>query len=339
MIPEITNDYIVSNKSNKIKISVNLEQEENLIEFNKQDKILTQNGGNKRAKFQPNEQKAIIDVYDKYTDKAIAMRILKNIPGLENMYERKIKRWKSSTKTMGKPVSQEFEDEVYEEYLKINEDNSNDISFTNVSTVNIKRCGIQVLHREYWDVTTNQMIKKWHNNPHTTALQFTNKWVSGFIRRRRMKVELSSSPNISTPFLNSSFSSSTDSTSLIESLCILNVNSYDSNEDTNEDISHVTHTGDVNQNYHDPHQRSHLQQQSTDILPIIPRTQCSHQSRFLAHSLQINDPHPQHQCQDLSINLLDAIIENLYHEDIIANDDNIFVPAFDDFDLSFIEFD
>jgi hypothetical protein len=310
MISETTNNYIVSNESNKIKVSENVEQEENLIEFNKQDKkILKQNGDNKRAKFQPNEQKAIIDVYDKYTDKAIAMRILKNIPGLENMYERKIKRWKSSTKTIGKPVSQEFEDEVYEEYLKINEDNSNDISFTNVSTVNLKQCGIQVLHREYWDVTTNQMIKKWHNNPHTTALQFTNKWVSGFIRRRRMKLESSSSPNISTPFLNSSFSSSTDNTSLIESLCILNVNSYDSNAD----ISHVTHTGDVNQNYHDHHQRSHLQQQSTDILPIIPRTQCSH--------------------------LLDAIIENLYHEDIIANDDNTFVPAFDDFDLSFIEFD
>jgi hypothetical protein len=114
MISDITNNYIASNHNNKIKVSVNLEQEENLIEFNKQDKILRQNGDNKRAKFQPNEQKAIIDVYDKYTDKAIAMRILKSIPGLENMYERKIKRWKSSTKTMGKPVSQEYEDEVYE---------------------------------------------------------------------------------------------------------------------------------------------------------------------------------------------------------------------------------
>jgi hypothetical protein len=30
---------------------VNLEQEENLIEFNKQDKILRQNGDNKRAIF------------------------------------------------------------------------------------------------------------------------------------------------------------------------------------------------------------------------------------------------------------------------------------------------
>jgi len=333
MISDITNNYIVCNDNNKIKISENLDQEENLIEFNKQDKILRQNGDSKRAKFQPNEQKAIIDIYDKYTDKAIAMRILKSIPGLENMYERKIKRWKSSTKTMGKPVSQEFEDEVYDEYLKLNEDNtSNDISFANVSTVNLKQCGIQVLHREYWDVTTNQMIKKWHNNPHTTTLQFTNKWVAGFIRRRRMKLELSSSPNISTPFLNTTFSSSTDGTSLIENLYILNVNSYDSNEDT----SHLTHTGAVNQNYHDSHQRSHLQQLSTDILPIIPPTQYSHQSKFFAHSQQYD---PQHQCPHLSINPLDAIIENLYHEDLIANDDNTFVPAFDDFDLSFIEFD
>jgi len=95
MISEPTNNYIVSKK---IKVSVNIEQEENLIEFNKQDKILTQNGDHERAKFQPNVQKAIIDVYDKYKDKALAMRILKNIPRLENMYERKIKRWKSSTK-------------------------------------------------------------------------------------------------------------------------------------------------------------------------------------------------------------------------------------------------
>ncbi len=187
---------------------------------------------------------------------------------------------------------------------------------------------MQVLHREYWDVTTNKMIKKWHNNPHTTALQFTNKWVSGFIRRRRMKLELSSSPNTSAQLFNSTFSSSTDRTSLIENLYILNVNSYDSNEDT----SHLTHTGAVNQNYHDSHQRSHLQQLSTDILPIIPPTQCSHQSQFLGHSQQ-HDPHPQHQCPDLSINPLDAIIENLYHED------HTFVPAFDDFDLSFIDFD
>jgi hypothetical protein len=333
MISEPSDNYIISNDNNKIKISENFEQEENLIKFNKQYKILTQNGDNKRAKFQANEQKAIIDVYDKYADKAIAMRILKNIPGLENMYERKIKRWKCSTKTMGKPVSQEFEDEVYEEYLKLSKDNSNDvISFTNVSTVNLKQCGIQVLHREYWDITTNQMIKKWHTNPHTTALQFTNKWVSGFIRRRRMKLELSSSPNTSAQFLNKTFSSSTDNTSLIENLYILDVNSYDSNEDT----SHVTHTSDVNQNYHDPHQRSHLQQLSTDILPIIPPTQYSHQSHFPAHSQQHD---PQHQCPDLSINPLDAIIENLYHEDIIVNDDNTYVPAFDDLDLSFIEFD
>jgi hypothetical protein len=201
-------------------------------------------------------------------------------------------------KTLGKPVSQEFEDEVYDEYLKLNQDNSNDISFTKVSTVNLKQCGIQVLHREYWDVTTNQMIKKWHNNPHTTALQFTNKGVSGFIRRRRMKLDA--------PYLNTTFSSSTDSTSLIENLYILIkestliiVNSYDSNED----ISHLTHTGAVNQNYHDSHQRSHLQQLSTDILPIIPPTQYSHQSRFLAHS-RLLDPHPQHKCPDLSINPL-----------------------------------
>ena len=112
MISDAPDNYIDSNGNDKIKNSENVEQEENLIKLQKKNNIMT-DGDHKREKFLPNEQKAIIDLYDRYTDKKIAMRILKNMPGLENMYERKIKRWKSSTKTMGKPVSQEFEDEVY----------------------------------------------------------------------------------------------------------------------------------------------------------------------------------------------------------------------------------
>ena len=48
-------------------------------------------------------------------------------------------------KTLGKPVSQEFEDKVYEEYQQLNKDNYIDVSFMNVSTVNLKQCGLQVL--------------------------------------------------------------------------------------------------------------------------------------------------------------------------------------------------
>ena len=299
-------------------------------------------GDNKREKFLPNEQKAIIDLYDRYTDKTIAMRILKNMPGLENMYERKIKRWKSSTKTMGKPVSQEFEDEVYKEYQQLNKDDDIDVSFMNVSTVNLKQCGLKVLHRDYWDITTNQLVKKWHNDPHTSSLQFTNKWVSGFIRRIRLKLNLSSSlssssssTTTSSPFLNPTLSSSKDNKSLIENLYVLNVNSIDSYEDT----SHLTHSGggDINQNYHYPYQRSSLHQQSADIPPVIPPTQYLHQSEYPVFQQQ-HDPHTQLLCPHPSINQLDAIIENLYHEDI-TNDDNTLVPAFDDFDLSFINFD
>ena len=44
----------------------------------------------KRVKFQPNEQKAIIEIYDSFNDKALAMKMIKQIEGFENIYERKI---------------------------------------------------------------------------------------------------------------------------------------------------------------------------------------------------------------------------------------------------------
>ena len=65
MISDVLDSYIDSNDNDKIKNSENVEQEENLIKLQKKDNIMT-DGDHKRTKFLPNEQKAIIDLYDRF---------------------------------------------------------------------------------------------------------------------------------------------------------------------------------------------------------------------------------------------------------------------------------
>jgi hypothetical protein len=163
---------------------------------NYNDKVNNNNNNNtKRIKYEANEQKAIIEIYDSFPDKSDAMKLIKCIKGFHNIYERKIKRWKSSDKMMGKPISQEFEDEVYEEYQKIND--NLDKTFNIVSYVLIRQSGINIFNRDYLEENVDdnndevKYIKKWQYHPKTKSLQFTNKWVAGFVRRRRMKLQAS----------------------------------------------------------------------------------------------------------------------------------------------------
>ena len=107
-------------KTNNSNNNYNNNQDKNNHK-NNQDKVDDKNNNTKRIKYEANEQKAIIEIYDSFPDKSDAMKLIKCIKGFHNIYERKIKRWKSSDKMMGKPISQEFEDEVYEEYQKIND--------------------------------------------------------------------------------------------------------------------------------------------------------------------------------------------------------------------------
>ena len=309
-------ESIKDNYDNDVETKIIDEQGHNLLKLKKKE-IIVKDAKQKREKFLPHEQKAIIEVYDKYTDKAFAMKVVRNMPGLENMYERKIKRWKSSNKTMGKPISHEFEDEVYEEYKQLIKD-CGDVSFTMVNTIILKQCGINIFHRDYLDITSNKFIKKWHYDPHTAALQFTNKWVSGFIRRRRLKLYSHETPQVQV--LNTTLSSSTDHT-INENFYVLHVNSVDSIRGS----FHITDGDDVNdirpnRRFHHHHHHHQQQQQPSLISSLIRPT-----SQYPT----LSQP---------SSNQVEAIIDNLYHAEII-NDDNIFVPAFDDFDLSFITFD
>jgi hypothetical protein len=70
MISVAADNYIDSNGNDKIKNSENVEQEENLIKLQKKNNIMT-DGDHKRAKFLPDEQKAIIDLYDRYSNENI----------------------------------------------------------------------------------------------------------------------------------------------------------------------------------------------------------------------------------------------------------------------------
>jgi len=111
-------------------------------------------------------------------------------------------------------------------------------------------------------------------------------------------------------------SSSTDHNFTIsENFYVLHVNSVDN---IRESI-HVTDGDDVNE-IHPNRKYHHHHHQPSLISPLIQPT-----SKY---------PTPSQP----SSNQIEAIIENLYHAEII-NDDNIFVPAFDDFDLSFNTFD
>jgi len=139
----------------------------------------------RRRKYTLEEQRTIIKLYDGFKCKAAAMRAINSIEGFEHVYVRKIRRWKSQSKPMGRPVSPEFELEVMEEYLMAMQ------QITCLSTrqksshsySKMKECAKKVFNNDYWDEDSFSYVKKWQLDKRTCNLQFTNKWVSGMLRR------------------------------------------------------------------------------------------------------------------------------------------------------------
>lgn len=145
-------------------------------------------------RFTSNERRIIVELYDRFDCKVTAMNIIKSISGYEHLYEQKIKGWKgrinpqlSLQKSSEKSISDEFEDEVLAEcakaclslqYCRARASNFNSYYYSSV-----KECAIQVLNRDYWDADTSSYVKKWKLNKRIRNLQFTNKWVSGILRR------------------------------------------------------------------------------------------------------------------------------------------------------------
>ena len=153
-----------------------------------------------KQRFTSNERRIIVELYDRFDCKVTAMNIIKSIAGYEHLYEQKIKRWKgginpsqlSLQKSLEKSNSDEFEDEVLAEcakaclslkYCRAKLSNFNSYYYSSV-----KECAIQVLNKDYWDADTSSYVKKWKLDKRTCNLQFTNKWVSGLLRRSTMKL-------------------------------------------------------------------------------------------------------------------------------------------------------
>lgn len=143
----------------------------------------------RRRKYTVDEQRAIIKLYDGFKCKAEAMRAINSIEGYEHVYVRKVRRWKSQSKPMGRPVSPEFEVEVMEEYMMamqqtltcpLRQKSSHSYSM-------MKECAKKVFNNDYWDEGTSSYVKRWQLDKRTCNLQFTNKWVSGMLRRDKDK--------------------------------------------------------------------------------------------------------------------------------------------------------
>ena len=88
-------------------------------------------------------------------------------------------------KPTGRPISEEFEQEVLAECEKSAASNKKKVSSTaNKYPYNfVRECAARVFDREYWDENDLSFVKKWHMDPCTSKLQLTNKWVVGLLRR------------------------------------------------------------------------------------------------------------------------------------------------------------
>ena len=131
----------------------------------------------KRRKYSVEEQHEIIRIYDSINKKTKAIKFLQISYGYHEIYERKIKRWKTSAKKpMGRPISHEFESEVLNEYRGL-------LPHTILSRDNLRMCGYKVLNREYVNTDSGVSEKKWRMDPRTRNLLFTDRWISGMLKR------------------------------------------------------------------------------------------------------------------------------------------------------------
>ena len=135
------------------------------------------------------EQKKIIQIYNDYDDKTIALKQIKLMIKCKYLTQQKILHWMSKSKT-GKAISSEFEDEVMVECNKLY--NINFLDIKNNKNLNIKKtysysnireCAKKIFDKDYWDDSSKSFIKQWHHDKRTYKLLFTNKWVCGMLKR------------------------------------------------------------------------------------------------------------------------------------------------------------
>jgi hypothetical protein len=164
-------------------------------------------------KFTYNQQQNIIKLYNDNDNKIIAMQYIHLLPNCNNLNENNILHWMSKAKT-GKSISVEFENEVMLACKKLdfffNNNNNKNNNKKSYSYTTIRECAKKIFDKDYWDDSSKSFIKKWHHDKRTYKLLFTNKWVTGMLKRRN---NCYSSLPVSSANISSSSQSSLDSLS------------------------------------------------------------------------------------------------------------------------------
>jgi hypothetical protein len=155
----------------------------NNTDYNHSCQIIKSNTSNKRRKYSIEEQKRIIRIFDAINNKTKAIKFLQDICGYNEIYAKKIKRWKTCAKRpIGRPISQEFESEVLDEYKRLFPPH------IELSHDNLRVCGHRVLNKEYVNADSGEMEQKWLEDPRTRKLKFTYKWIKGILTRNKCPV-------------------------------------------------------------------------------------------------------------------------------------------------------
>ena len=128
-----------------------------------------------RLKFTAEQRSLAIGIYDNYDCKREAMRKINEMKGFEALRSRRINHWKTSNFRMGRPISDQFEEEVIKEHQSNRSDH-------------VASCAERVKRRGYWDDEQQTFIQKWLLNKHTCQLKFTNRWVSAFRERAKKRI-------------------------------------------------------------------------------------------------------------------------------------------------------
>ena len=185
---------------------------------------------NYKRQYTSQEQKKIIQIYNDYDDKTIALKQIKLMIKCKYLTQQKILHWMSKSKT-GKAISSEFEDEVMVECNKLY--NINFLDIKNNKNLNIKKtysysnireCAKKIFDKDYWDDSSKSFIKQWHQDKRTYKLLFTNKWVCGMLKRYSERIE-SVVAKPSTHTIISTTSTTTDITTSTSSTTINSVSS------------------------------------------------------------------------------------------------------------------
>jgi hypothetical protein len=186
---------------------------------------------NYERQYTSQEQKKIIQIYNDYDDKTIALKQIKLMIKCKYLTQQKILHWMSKSKT-GKAISSEFEDEVMVECNKLYNINFFDIKNNKnlnikktYSYSNIRECAKKIFDKDYWDDSSKAFIKQWHHDKRTYKLLFTNKWVCGMLKRYSERIE-SVVVKPSTHAITSTTSSTTD---IMTSTSATTTNSMSSN--------------------------------------------------------------------------------------------------------------